>query len=159
MRIVKIIIITFMIAACNNSKQVIKNKPVNLNEQASMVLSYAQNPGNTDQIPEYEIKLFSNRQMYLDAKRNLDVEGKYMRTLNEREYNNLVNAFVQANFFHFQDSYTADMTNLPTRYLYFNHNNTEKKILDYCGAPKELKELELLVQSFLDRIGWVKMSW
>ena len=158
MRAVQILILSLLFVACGNTKKT-ANQEINLDDEATLILSYSQNSGNNSTDPEYEIKLFSNRQMYLNAKRNLDVEGKHLRTLSESEYKQLLNAFIEANFFDFKDAYTADMTNLPTRYIYFSHNGKEKKIMDYYDAPEDLKELELLVQSFLDRVGWVKMTW
>ncbi len=129
------------------------------NEKATLVISYYQTSGYSPTAPEYTIELFSNKQMYLNGKRNLDKTGKYMRTLSEKEYNQLIQAFIDANFFKFEDEYTAEITDLPTRYLYFSSNGQEKKIRDYYGAPEEIRQLEYNLQSFLDRVGWEKLSW
>lgn len=158
MRFIPIILIV-LLTSCGTTKKNTSNAVKNIDEEAKLVISYLQTSGYNKLAPKYEIKLFNNRQMYLDAIRNLDITGKHMRTLSEKEYNALIKAFTDADFFEFEDSYTSDMTDLPSRYLYFCYDGKEKKILDYYGAPEELKELELLVQSFLDRVGWIKMSW
>jgi hypothetical protein len=123
------------------------------------VISYYQTPGFSPEAPEYKIDLYNNRQMFLDAKKNLDKNGKYMRTLSDKEYSQLVDAFRDADFFKFKAEYTANITDLPTRYITFSYKGEEKKIKDYYGAPEELKELEFMLQSFLDRVGWEKMQW
>lgn len=143
--------------ACNTQK-----KSATLSEQdkkPELIISYYQTPGFSPEAPEYKIDLYDNHQMFLDAKKNLDKKGKYMRTLSEKEYNQLVSAFLEADYFKFQDEYTSSITDLPTRYITFSHKGQTKKIKDYHGAPEELKELEFMVQSFLDRVGWEKMQW
>ncbi len=142
--------------SCNTQKKAASTTP---DETTKLVVSYDQTPGMSKETPEYTIELYSNRQMYLTAKKNLDKEGKYLRTLTQNEYNQIITAFNNANFFKFQDEYTSPSTDLPTRYLFFSNNGKEKKVKDYDGAPDQLKELELLIQSFLDRVGWEKMSW
>ncbi len=145
----------FVFVSCKTQKSAIAD---NINEKTQLVIEYSQTAGYGNN-PEYEIQLFSNRQMYLTAKKNLDKQGKYMRTLSEKEYNQVINAFKGADFFSFKDEYTGNITDLPVRYLYFNYNGKEKKIKDYYNTPPELKELEYMIQSFLDRVGWEKLKW
>ena len=151
------LIIILFLFSCGTQKQTTQ-MPV-IEEETTLLISYYQTSGYSKETPEYTIELFSNRQMYLTATKNLDKEGKFMRTLPEKEFNMIINTFNDAKFFRFEDEYTSTMTDLPTRYLYFSHNGKEKKVKDYYGAPDKIKELEYLMQSFLDRIGWEKMSW
>lgn len=145
---------TFLVG-CKTTNNVANND----NEKASLVISYYQTPGYSKTAPEYTIELYSNRQMHLIATKNLDKEGKYIRRLTKEEYKQLVDAFVDADFFDFKDEYTDNITDLPTRYISFTHNGKSKKIKDYYGAPEKLGELELMVRSYLDRVGWSKMTW
>lgn len=151
-----VLIIMLFLSSCGINKSTTSDT---LNEETKLLVSYYQTPGFSHDAPEYKLELYSNRQMHLTATKNLDKEGKYLRTLLEKEFNQVINAFDEANFFKFQDEYTSTMTDLPTRYLYFSHNGKEKQVRDYYGAPNEIKELEFLMQSFLDRVGWEKMSW
>lgn len=143
--------------SCGTTKQ--NTNLESISDETKLVISYNQTSGYNKETPEYKLELHSNRQMYLTAIKNIDKEGKYLRTLSEKEYNQVVASFNDAHFFKFEDEYTSTMTDLPTRYIYFTDNSKEKKIRDYYGAPEELKELEYLMQSFLDRVGWEKMSW
>ena len=155
-KILYFFVVMFLLFSCGTQKNAMQN--ISLEDETSLIISYNQTSGQ-DNSPEYSIELFSNRQMYLTASKNLDKQGKYMRVLPEKEFNQIIDAFVSSKFFSFKDEYTSDTTDLPTRFIYFSHDGKEKKIRDYYDAPQEIKELELLMQSFLDRVGWEKMSW
>lgn len=142
--------------SCKTTKNSIGNDG---NENATLVISYYQTPGYSKSTPEYTIELYNNRQMHLIATKNLDKEGKYMRRLTKEEYSQIVSAFDDADFFDFKDEYTDNITDLPTRYISFTYEGKSKKIKDYYGAPEKLGELELMVRSYLDRVGWSKMNW
>lgn len=146
-----------LLISCGTTKKI--NTTPGSEEKASLVISYNQIPGNTPTAPEYTIELYSNKQMYLNGIKNLDKAGKYMRTLSDKEYNQLIQAFTDANFFSMENEYVADIQDLPTRFVFFAYQGQEKKIKDYYGAPEKLQELEYSIQSFLDRVGWEKLSW
>lgn len=146
----------FLFSSCGTQKKAQQN--ILLDDETKLIISYHQTTGYGNN-PEYKIELFSNRQMFLTASKNLDKEGKFMRLLSEKEYSEIINTFSSSSFFSFKDEYTSEMLDLPTRYIYFSHDGKEKKIKDYYGSPEELKELEFLVRSFLDRVGWEKLSW
>lgn len=112
--------------------------------------------GNT--CPSYEIELLDNKVMFLTPKAMMTLKGKYQRVLTKAEYQQLVNAFINADFFDFEEEYTSNITDLPTTYIYFSFNGKSKKVKDYHGAPEGLKELELMMMSFLDRVGWEKVE-
>ncbi len=150
-----ILLFTFF-TGCKNMQTASTDK---VDEKAKVVISYYQTSGYSPVAPEYKIELYSNKQMYLTATKNLDKEGKFIRTLTKEEYKQLIDAFTDASFFDFEDEYTDNITDLPTRYIQFAHKGQSKKIKDYYGAPEELKALELMVRSYLDRIGWSKMTW
>jgi hypothetical protein len=156
-KIATIIFAIVLMVSCGTTKKAATNTPAD--EKASIVISYYQTTGYSPTAPEYTIELYSNKQMYLDGKKNLDKTGKYMRVLSDKEFSQLVQAFVDADFFSLKDEYTAEITDLPTRYVFFAYNGQEKKIRDYYGAPENLKALEYSIQSFLDRVGWEKLSW
>jgi len=111
-----------------------------------------------NQCPAYEMQLLDNRVMLLDARKNMDKSGKYHLVLTKEDFQFVVNAFIDSHFFDFQDEYVADITDLPSMYLTFNFEGKSKKVRDYYGAPESLKELELIVQSYLDRVGWQKVE-
>lgn len=151
-----LIVIFAFFASCKTSNNSVG---VNNNDSISLVISYYQTPGHSPTKPEFKIELYSNKQMFLTASKNLDRKGKFMRTLTQEEFDQIISAFIDAKFFKFNNKYTDTISNLPTRYIEFNHNGKSKKIEDYYGAPVALSELELMVKSYLDRVGWSKISW
>jgi len=156
----QLIFLTFTVVllfSCGTTKQ--SSQYSKLNEEATLVVSYYQTSGLSKQVPEYRIELYSNHQMHLTAIKNLDKEGKFLRSISDKEYEQVIKSFIESNFFKLNNEYTSESLDLPTRYLFFSHNGKEKKIKDYDNTPEDLKELEFLMQSFLDRVGWEKMAW
>ena len=49
-----------------------------------------------------------------------------------------------------EDKYTADITDLPKTIVFIKKDRKKKKIIDYYGAPKTLKEFESLVDGCVD---------
>ncbi|MFW6328106.1 MAG: DUF6438 domain-containing protein [Bacteroidota bacterium] len=109
--------------------------------------------------PVYEISIHENRSVKLHAKENIGMEGQYRSKLSKQRYNNLVSAFESGKFFSFENTYTSRIfKDLPTTYIYFSHEGENKKIKDYYGAPKELKELEKRVARLIDELEWKKVK-
>lgn len=153
--IVSLILTVFLFNNCKSTKESTNQNT----ESATIVISYYQTPGFSPAAPEYTIEVYNNKQMFLIAKKGLDVEGRYMRTLSKEEYNQLITSFDNSSFFEFKDEYTNNITDLPTRFISYTKEGKTKKVKDYYGAPESLKELELILQSYLDRAGWTKMTW
>lgn len=152
--LLSILFITLVFTGCKSTETSIGQE----NEIATIVISYEQKASSAPHAPEYKMDVYSNKQMFLNALKNLDKSGKYMRTLSTEEYNQLIKAFSEASFFSYKDEYISDASN-SLRSLTFNQNNKSKTITVDKSAPENLKELELNVQSYLDRVGWSKMSW
>lgn len=153
-----LLFLVLFIIGCNITKNSADSDM--MDNKSILTIGYYQMPGNNAMDPEYSIELFSNRQMILEAKKNLDKNGKFMRTLSQTEYDQLIQAFVDAKFFKYKAEYTNDtIANLPTRFVYFAYEGKEKKVKDYYQAPETLTQLEYSIQSFLDRVGWEKMTW
>jgi hypothetical protein len=151
------LLFTLFVISCNVTKKAADTELIE--SKSVLTVAYYQFQGKNALDPEYSIELFSNRQMILEAKKNLDKSGKYMRTLSKDEYDQLLQAFLDAKFFKFKNEYSDTISTLPTRYVYFAYQGKEKKVKDYYNAPETLTQLEYSIQSFLDRVGWEKMSW
>ena len=61
-------------------------------------------------------------------------------------------------FFEMRDSYRAMITDLPTTFVTITANGHTKKIEDYFGAPRELKQLEILIDEAARTQRWLKMQ-
>lgn len=59
-------------------------------------------------------------------------------------------------FFELRDSYRAMITDLPTTYVTITANGQTKKIEDYFGAPRGLKQLEIQIDEAARTNRWLK---
>lgn len=84
--------------------------------------------------------------------------GTYEASLNQGELQKIVQQFRDSKFFSFKNQYTGNVNDLPTTYLYFKDQLNEKTIQDYYNAPKELKDLEQVVESLIPTLQWKKID-
>lgn len=108
--------------------------------------------------PEYELMIFGNRIVVIDAKQHLDIKGRYVSELSEERFEELINKFEESDFFAFEDEYTSNITDLPTTFVTFRTDGKEKKIMDYHGAPEELKALEKAVHELIVELEWEEIE-
>lgn len=108
--------------------------------------------------PEYEIKINGKGLASYEGKKFVKLEGSYTKTLSDQATNDLMKAFVDADFWSFEDEYTSDISDLPTTYIAFSHGGQSKKIKDYYNAPEALKALEKLVEDIVEEEGWEKQE-
>lgn len=83
-------------------------------------------------------------------------EGAHQKQFNAQETNAIFKAFENADYFNFEDKYTADVTDLQTTYLTFKHRGQEKKITLYYEIPAELKELSMMAKKYAETEAWTK---
>ncbi|HMP99753.1 MAG TPA: DUF6438 domain-containing protein [Cyclobacteriaceae bacterium] len=105
--------------------------------------------------PVYTISIYENRVVSLKAERFVKLQGNFTASLSQKDYERLIEKF-ENSVFDFKDKYTAQLTDMPTIHLTFNHKGREKKIMDYYGAPDELKNLEAEVYALIDKLKWKK---
>jgi len=109
------------------------------------------------QCPVYSLSIFENGLAQYIGKENVEKIGTYEKNLSSSEIKSLKTAFNQANFFDFEDEYTALVTDLPSTYISYTQNGRTKKIRDHYGAPEALKKLEeLLIAVSESQEGWKK---
>ena len=71
--------------------------------------------------------------------------GNLNLKLNQKEINQILNKAKEINFNNLKSEYTENISDLPTTYVTIN----KKTIKNYYGAPKELKDLEKLIESII----------
>ena len=108
--------------------------------------------------PVYSLYIFENGSVIFDGVKNTDIIGSYKKQLSHSELKDIINSFNNANFFDFEDEYTSSITDLPTTYISYNYKGKYKKIRDYTGAPKKLKELEKIISNIVNEEGWDKVK-
>ena len=91
--------------------------------------------------PIYSISIFSDMNVVYHGKKFVDKIGTIEFKLSEEEINSILQKANEINYCKMESEYTEMITDLPTTHIRI----FDKKITDYYGAPKELKELEKLI--------------
>jgi hypothetical protein len=99
--------------------------------------------------PVYTLSIGQDGRGVFEGKENTDYTGLYTFRLRRAQIDELHEAFERAGFFSMEDKYHAYVTDLPTVYLTYRSGGKEKKIMDYYGAPQELKDLENQVETLV----------
>ena len=105
--------------------------------------------------PVYELKIYSDGWAQLTGIAHTPYIGNYQLKLSPKEVLLVKKAFKDADFFDLDEKYYANVSDLPTTYLYYHDGDRTKKVMDYHGAPPNLKQLEAYLSTFLER-KWKK---
>ncbi len=108
--------------------------------------------------PIFLLKIYSDGLVKFHGEKFTEKTGYYTNQISGEELTAVINEFVNANFFEFEDEYTGEMLDLPTTYISFNYNDKTKSIKDYYGSPKELKRLEQTLDRYRKLENWTKQE-
>ena len=101
------------------------------------------------QCPVYTIKIDKNGKGLFEGIKNTEKNGSFSFKLSEEELEVLKQSFHRVRFFEMEDSYHLPVSDLPTTYLSYNSDGVHKRIMDYAGAPPELKTLEQEIETLV----------
>ena len=142
--IVSIIAILF---SCKSSKQTASEKyPIVMMERTTCFGA----------CPAFVFNVYPDGSATYEGKSNVMLIGNYTTTISVEQLDILKNSFNEAEFFKFADVYSANITDLPTTFIYYNDGKQSLKITDYYGAPESLTGLEAKVVSFIEALDWQK---
>jgi hypothetical protein len=99
--------------------------------------------------PVYTLKIDKNGKGLFDGVENVEKIGRFIFSLSQDELVELENAFLQVDFYQLRNIYDAQVSDLPTTYITYNKDGNRKKIMDYYGAPEELRTLENRIQTLV----------
>ena len=99
--------------------------------------------------PVYTIKIDQAGHGIFKGAENTDQVGLFSFRLKKKEITDLHFAFEQTGFFELKDRYHERVSDLPTTFLSYRIDGREKKIMDYYGAPPELKNLEKQIEALV----------
>lgn len=108
--------------------------------------------------PVYKFEVFLDKTAHYNGKAHVDRPGKFTATLTEAQLDYLKNSFAEADYFSMANVYSAQLTDLPTTFLYYHNGRESLKVTDYWGAPKELKELENKLEEFIRTVDWKSLD-
>ena len=93
--------------------------------------------------PIYFFRISSDMSGVYHGKNFVEKIGEIEFTLSEEEINSILQKANKINYCQLEDEYFEHISDLPRTYVQI----FDKKVLDYYGAPKELKELEELIDT------------
>jgi hypothetical protein len=95
--------------------------------------------------PVFKIKIFKNGKGIFEGKKCVKKTGLIDFKLSQKEIQKILVKAENIKFSEMLDEYSEKITDLPTTYIQIK----EKKIKDYFGAPKKLKDLETLIEEIV----------
>ena len=95
--------------------------------------------------PVFKIKIFKNGKGIFEGKKFVKKTGLINFKLSQKEIQKILVKAENIKFSEMLDEYSEKITDLPTTYIQIK----EKKIKDYFGAPKKLKDLETLIEEIV----------
>jgi hypothetical protein len=101
------------------------------------------------QCPVYTIKIDKKGKGLFVGNENTGKIGTYSFRLTRAELAELAQSFAEIRFFYLEDRYYEHISDLPTTWLSYQAGGQFKKIMDYYGAPQELKDLEKQIESLV----------
>ena len=99
--------------------------------------------------PVYTLRIGKDGKGLFEGVENVEKTGKFSFSLTSEELQELEDTFRQINFYQLQNMYNADVSDLPTTYITYNKDGKRKKIMDYYGAPEELRSLENRIETLV----------
>ena len=108
--------------------------------------------------PAYKLEIFASGLVLFNGISNHEMIGKHKSQLDPQTLREVIEKFKSSSFFNFKNSYTGDVQDLPTTYLFFKDNGREKMVQDYYRAPSALKDLEKLVEDLIPVLRWKKID-
>lgn len=108
--------------------------------------------------PDYDISIFPNGKVVLNARQFIEKEGTFKAKISKEEREALIEAFESSGFDSFNNEYKSNRTDLPTTTISFNYEGKNKRIIDYDGAPKALKDLEAKVHALVSSLSWKEVK-
>jgi len=141
------LVLLLVVSSCGSSK---KSSNPEANKEKKELIIALERTACYGTCPIYKIEVFSDGSAMYYGERFVDNLGKYTFNVSQETINYILKKAVEIRFFEMEDKYTADITDLPKTIVFIKKDRKKKKIIDYYGAPKTLKEFESLVDGCVD---------
>jgi hypothetical protein len=106
--------------------------------------------------PDYKLTIYGNGSVIYEGRNFVAVEGIRTGTVAPEDVRALVKHFNDINYFSLRDKYVDQVTDLPTTTTSIRIDGQFKQVVDYYGAPEELKQLENRIDEVANSEVWVK---
>jgi len=140
-----LLLLFLVLFACRSSKKGAEIKEV----KKELVISLERTPCYGT-CPIYKMKIFSDGSAFYHGERFVEKIGNYEFSVSKETLNYILKKADDIGFFELEDKYTANITDLPKTITFIKNGKNKKRVVDYYGAPKTLKEFESLVDGCID---------
>ena len=100
--------------------------------------------------PIYKMIIYDDGSAIYSGKKFVENIGLYKFTVTQEKIKYILAKAKEINFFEMRDEYTEAISDLPKTITFIKNGRNQKKVIDYYGAPKTLKDFENLVDSCID---------
>jgi len=140
-----LLLVFLVLFACGSSKKGTEIKEI----KKELIISLERTPCYGT-CPIYKIKIFSDGSAFYHGERFVEKIGNYEFSVSKETLNYILKKADEIGFFELEDKYTANITDLPKTITFIKNGKHKKRVVDYYGAPKILKEFESLVDGCID---------
>ncbi len=105
--------------------------------------------------PVYKLVIYGDGNVVYNGEAFVKVKGEHTSRIPEAQLQELLAVFDQTQYFSLQDEYTASITDLPTVKTSITIDGKTKYVVNYYGAPEELKQLEMKIDEISNSKQWV----
>ena len=106
--------------------------------------------------PAYKLTIYGDGRVVYEGENYVKVTGTQNADISEDDVKGLVDEFYRIGYFSLADSYTADITDLPTTITSISIDGKTKQVVDYHGAPLALVDLEKRIDEVANTKIWVE---
>lgn len=142
-----------LLAACNSSK-----KGFEINDTPPSAVLEMRKGICFGTCPVYIITVFDNGMMHYMGERYVDKLGLYQKQLSRTEYDQLIEAFDNADVWQYPDKYDSDIPDLPSTRISYFKKDSNKTILWKNKAAPPLRQLANKLQAYAEDPGWTPMK-
>jgi hypothetical protein len=108
--------------------------------------------------PAYKVSIESDGRVTYDGSQFVRVTGRQETRIPVSAVVGLVETVNRIGFFKLEDTYAAPITDLPTTTVTVTSGGRTKRVVDYVGAPKELRELERQIDDVAGTRRWIRID-
>ena len=141
MKKILFIVLLFSLSSCFTHKDLYDNSFQLSSEKDKEIIISLQRTACFGTCPIYKIEIYTDGSGIYTGTRFVEKIGGIEFKLSEEEINSILQKANKINYCQLEDEYFERISDLPRTYVQI----FDKKVLDYYGAPKELKELEELI--------------
>lgn len=110
--------------------------------------------------PIYSAQIYNDGTVVYVGEEYVKVKGEWRHKISQDRVDELMKAFERIRYFSLKDRYEVDetgrsVTDQPTTTTSFSLNGKQKKVVDYYCAPKELVELEGLIDKLAGLYAYI----